>query len=134
MLEEIEDTEQERLIKPDLSDTPSIVVKYIELLERQIEDMTSDGFKSMYHSCQLQTNALAREMRTVKISLKGDDKAFDRFVKLQEVLRKIMENVEWLGIKTGAKEEKKEERKNENPIEARANQARSGSRKDDKGA
>jgi hypothetical protein len=98
--------------------------RYIERLEKRIAAYEGDGFKAMYNALNYQLNCLSRSIREKDITLSSnkDDKRFDRFVKLQEVLRKITENVEWLGIKTGAIQEDKNEKVLKNPMEIRANE------------
>lgn len=99
--------------------------RYIEKLEKRIAAYEGDGFKAMYSALNYQLNCLSRSISERDITLSGnkDDKRFDRFVKLQEVLRKIIENVEWLGLKTGAiQEDKNKEKVSKNPIEQRANE------------
>lgn len=81
---------------------------------------SEDPFRHLYDSLNMQVMRLSEDMRLMTVTMEGDDRAFERFIKLQESLRKMIENMEYLAQKTGAKE-KSEEKKKVNPMEARAN-------------
>lgn len=91
-------------------------------LEQKLSDVEADPFKNLYRALNGQVRKITDQLDEVDIRFDGDDKVFDRFIKLNESLRKILENLEFVGIKTGAKQEE-EEKKRTNPIEQRATNA-----------
>lgn len=90
--------------------------EYVDHLEGRLTDYETDGFIGLYYSLNSQLNTLAKEIREADIKFSGDDKMFERFMKTNENLKKMLENIDFLRLKLGLNKED-DDKKILNPIE-----------------
>ncbi len=80
--------------------------------------MEANPYTEMYLGLKNQWDNIARDFQTEKISISGDDKAFDRFTKMVEKLSVMTDNIERLRKKIGLEDGGKQETTGKkNPIE-----------------
>lgn len=102
------------------------LIEELEDLREYKRRMEANPYTEMYEGLRKQWDNLAKELKGddddgVTISIKGDDKAFDRFAKFIEKLGPMTDNIEKLRKKIGLEnaDEPRLARK-ENPVEATA--------------
>jgi hypothetical protein len=100
-----------------LQKLPQEVQDYISHLEGFLN---GDSFREMYASLQTKYSEMAEDIKNTEIKLDGEDKAFDRFLKLAATMKDLNENLEWLGQKIGIEKDDKKKGGGDNPVERRA--------------
>jgi hypothetical protein len=74
----------------------------------------------LYNSLNYQLNKLSQDLREANISINhADDKKFERFMNAMVKSKEIAQNITWLRLEIGMKDDAKES--TTNPIEQRAN-------------
>lgn len=113
--------------KPSLEGTTKEQQAYIEYLEKQITVLDSDARYKLLKSLNKGMNELADSLDGIKISIDGEDKVFERFLKTFVDGKEMWENFKWMKEQLGVTNIQEVEEKI-NPIEKRAtNKRREGS-------
>lgn len=108
-------------------DVDQEVISYIEYLEEKLTEYQDNGMIQMYRAVSRKMHDLADAIDDATISLKEDDKSFERLMKTLIESRGIAENLVYLEQKLGIDQkevEVKEKNKFKNPSEFFAKNAK----------
>lgn len=97
--------------RPDLKGVLESVVVYIEFLEERLTEYEDNGLVDMYKALSDKVKDIASAIRDAQVKFDGDDKSFDRMMKMLEKNRVFVENLLFLEQKLGINQQETDSEK-----------------------
>jgi hypothetical protein len=82
--------------EPELIADTSIWQAYAAYWRAEAEQFKKNGIEGSYYALNYQINELNNIIQSAKVSLRGDDKVFERFWKISTEIQKFHESISWL--------------------------------------